>query len=72
MLPVIRKKEELQVDESVLIPLYRLVEDGFYPEIIAWATKTSSEPEALKSTLIRPQEYLKLKNYLKHFQTYSQ
>jgi len=68
MLPVIRKKEEPEVDERVLIPLYRLVEDGFYPEIIAWATKTSSEPEALKSTLIRPDEYFRLKKYLKRFQ----
>lgn len=69
MLPVIRKKEEPEVDEGVLIPLYRLVEDGFYPEIIAWATKTSSEPEALKSTLIRPGEYLKLREHLKKFQS---
>ena len=69
MLPVVREKEEPEVDEAVLIPLYRLVEEGFYPEIIAWATKTSSKPEALKSTLIRPQEYLRLKKYLKHFQS---
>lgn len=67
MLPVVREKEEPEVDEAVLIPLYRLVEDGFYPEIIAWATKTSSEPEALKSTLIRPEEFAKLKEYLKKF-----
>lgn len=67
MLPVILKREEPQVDESVLIPLYKLVEEGFYPEMVAWATRTSSEPEALKSTLIRPQEYFKLKEYLKKF-----
>lgn len=69
MLPVVLKKQDLQVDESVLVPLYRLVEEGFYPEIVAWATKTSSDPEALKSTLIRPQEYLKLKAHLRHFQS---
>lgn len=72
MLPVVLKKEAPQVDESVLIPLYRLVEEGFYPEIIAWATNTDSDSEALKRTLIRPQEYFRLKEHLKHFQTYSQ
>lgn len=69
MLPVVLKREEPQVDQSVLMPLYRLVEEGFYPEMVAWATRTSSEPEALKRTLIRPQEYFKLKDHLKHFQS---
>lgn len=69
MLPVVLKREEPQVDQSVLIPLYRLVEEGFYPEIVAWATKTSSDPEALKRTLLRPEEFSKLKEYLKHFQS---
>lgn len=68
MLPVVLKREKPQVDESVLVPLYRLVEEGFYPEMVAWATKTSSNPEALKSTLIRPDEYFRLKKYLKRFQ----
>lgn len=69
MLPVVLKRKEPEVDESILIPLYKLVEEGFYPEIIAWATNIDSDPEALKSTLIRPQEYLRLKEYLKHFQS---
>lgn len=67
MLPVVFKKKEPEVDEEVLIPLYRLVEEGFYPEIIAWATNTDSSPEALKGTLIRSEEFSKLKEYLKHF-----
>lgn len=70
MLPVVLKREEPEVDEAVLIPLYRLVEDGFYPEMVAWATRTSAEPEALRRTLIRPDEYFKLKEYLKHFQSW--
>lgn len=68
MLPVVLKKGEPQADYAVLVPLYKLVEDGFYPEIIAWATHTDSDSEALKRTLIRPQEYFKLKAYLKKFQ----
>lgn len=67
MLPVVLKEEEPHVDQTRLIPLYNLVEEGFYPEIIAWATHTSSEPEALERTLLRPEEFSKLKKYLKSF-----
>lgn len=67
MLPVVLKEEEPHVDQTVLIPLYRLVEEGFYPEMVAWATRTSSDPEALKRTLLRPEEFAKLKEYLKRF-----
>lgn len=66
MLPIL-KDDRVRADESMLIPLYKLVEKGFSPEIVAWATKTSSDPEALKRTLLRPEEFSKLKEYLKKF-----
>lgn len=66
MLPIL-KDDRVRADEAMLIPLYKLVEEGFSPEIVAWATKTSSEPEALRRTLLRPEEFSKLKKYLKRF-----
>ena len=66
MLPIL-KDDRVRADETMLIPLYKLVEEGFSPEIVAWATKTSSEPEALRRTLLRPEEFSKLKEYLKNF-----
>lgn len=66
MLPIL-KDDRVRADESMLIPLYKLVEEGFSPEIVAWATKMSSEPEALRRTLLRPEEFSKLKKYLKNF-----
>ena len=69
MLPVVLKEEKLHVDPSKLIPLSRLVEEGFYPEMVAAVTHVSAAPDALKRTLIRPQEYFKLKEYLKKFQS---
>lgn len=67
MLPVIRKKKEPQVDQTRLMPLSRLVEEGFYPEMVAAVTHVSATPDALKRTLVRPKEYMKLREYLKKF-----
>lgn len=70
MLPVVLKREEPQVDQSMLIPLSRLVEEGFYPETVAAVTHVSAASDALKRTLVRPDEYLRLREHLKRFQSW--
>lgn len=67
MLPVVLKREEPHVDQTRLIPLYKLVEEGFYPEMVAAVTHVSAASDALKRTLVRPKEYMKLREYLKRF-----
>lgn len=52
-------------DDSRLIPLSRLLREGFSPELIARETHITLNPKALDRTLIPPEAFTKLREHLR-------
>lgn len=51
-------------DDSRLIPLSRLLREGFSPELIARETNVTLTPKALERTLIPAEDFFRLREHL--------